>query len=648
MYYSDGGRDLRVRTKGRRHFGGIKREIGANVIANSSTNRQNLKKLFSDRNEAAGSMESVDIGVGANAHRKRLENGLSGAECAGTGKEVDEDGYDDTAEDGEYSDMPQEYKLIHKLGEGAFSTVYKAVERKLGRAVAIKIINKSDLTPKQLANIKNEISIMRRVSHRNVLRLIDLYNNAVHCYLVLEYCDGGEIFNKIIEYTYFSEDLTRHVFVQLLSAVDYLHSQNIAHRDIKPENLLFNTIPYHDRSREQFKRMKRSSDDDSKVDEGEFAMGVGGGGIGVIKLADFGLAKQLKPTSSVNSMLQTPCGTAGYTAPEIITCNGSKMRKFPDRRTQKHFYSKSVDVWSLGCFLYTVLCGFPPFYDDDHHQLTMKILNGDYVFLKPWWDEISLEAKDLICKMLTINPNERITIGEIWSHPWVKSHYSPKSPGYFDKFETEHLEVAENESDLPSPNHTTNGTSPSHPVDMKSPRADAIKKVFNNPAMSKSVGSKFKLRVQFTIDDFHELLISDKKSLPKSPLPPKGDINGVNFKDVFASRAIIDEDDEFDDDDDDDDEDDDEGDAEQNDELTSLDKFSDKQLESQHSSLQSNSSDDENSIHDEYNEDYQTRSSSIISGINGDYKFTLTLNDSNLLRRRSSTVKSNKSSPNEC
>ncbi|CUM53310.1 uncharacterized protein AC631_00551 [Debaryomyces fabryi] len=575
------------------------------------------------------------------------QNGGSGVQMS-VGDELEE-------EDGiRYGDLPAEYRLVHKLGEGAFSAVYKAVYEPTGRLVAIKIINKANLSGKQIANIHNEISIMKRLSHPNVLRLVDLFNNDKHCYIVLEYCDGGEIFNKIIEYTYFSEDLSRFIFSQLLSAVDYLHSINIAHRDIKPENLLFNTIPFHERPTEEFEKHKRTSDDNTKVDEGEFVGGVGGGGIGIIKLADFGLAKQLRPSNTMGSNLKTPCGTAGYTAPEVITCNGTKMKRFPNKQSQKHFYSKAVDIWSLGCFLYTILCGFPPFYDDDHHQLTLKILNGDYVFLKPWWDEVSLDAKDLICKMLTINPDDRITIKEIWNHPWIKDHYGPQSPSYFDSCDAEHVEYSGEVDHLNPMDISKNGSNSHFNADLMSPRAEAIKKVFNNPAMSNSRTTKFKLSassVQFTLDNLQDLLIHGKKTLPKSPLPSKKDFNKLTFKDVFdGNKTVIAENKAYEEDSEEEEDsidDLDESSDELNDELTSLDKFSVKQLESQRSSLKSNSSDDENSLHDDYNEDYQTRSSSIISGINGDYKFTLNLNDSNLLRRRSSTVKSNKSLPAE-
>ena len=101
----------------------------------------------------------------------------------------------------------------------------------------------------------------------------------------------------------------------------------------------------------------------------------------------------------------TPCGTVGYTAPEIVK----------DER-----YSKSVDMWALGCVLYTLLCGFPPFYDESIQVLTEKVARGQYTFLSPWWDDISKSAQDLVSHLLTVNPDKRYTIHEFLNHPWIR------------------------------------------------------------------------------------------------------------------------------------------------------------------------------------------------------------------------------------
>jgi serine/threonine protein kinase len=140
--------------------------------------------------------------------------------------------------------------------------------------------------------------------------------------------------------------------------------------------------------------------DEDKEDEGEFIPGVGSGGIGRIKLADFGLSKVIWDSSTM-----TPCGTVGYTAPEIVK----------DER-----YSKSVDMWAMGCVLYTLLCGFPPFYDESIQVLTEKVARGQYTFLSPWWDDISKSAQDLISHLLTVDPEKRYTIKEFLDHPWIR------------------------------------------------------------------------------------------------------------------------------------------------------------------------------------------------------------------------------------
>lgn len=172
------------------------------------------------------------------------------------------------------------------------------------------------------------------------------------------------------------------------------------YRDIKPENLLFVPIPFNERATP----LPPNEFDEPKEDEGQFIEGVGGGGIGQVKIADFGLSKVVWDQKTM-----TPCGTVGYTAPEIVK----------DQR-----YSKSVDMWALGCVLYTLLCGFPPFYDESIKVLTEKVSKGQYTFLSPWWDTISNEAKDLIENLLHVDPEKRYTILEFLDHPWMKNKVS--------------------------------------------------------------------------------------------------------------------------------------------------------------------------------------------------------------------------------
>ena len=230
---------------------------------------------------------------------------------------------------------------------------------------------------------------------------------------------GGELFHQIVKLTYFSEELSRHVILQVASGIQYMHEERgVVHRDIKPENILFEGIPII-----PSRVPKQRPYDEEKEDEGEFIPGVGGGGIGRVKIADFGLSKVVWDQDTM-----TPCGTVGYTAPEIVK----------DER-----YSKAVDMWALGCVLYTLLCGFPPFYDESINVLTEKVARGYYTFLSPWWDDISAScasfaprvalvpfqeltqqtrsAKDLITHLLDVNPETRYTIDEFLAHPWCKT-----------------------------------------------------------------------------------------------------------------------------------------------------------------------------------------------------------------------------------
>ncbi|KAF9484012.1 Pkinase-domain-containing protein [Pholiota conissans] len=314
------------------------------------------------------------------------------------------------------------YQLTDKMGDGAFSNVYRAVETSTAKPYAIKVVRKFELNASQegdkhlnpqfkkkprvteRANVLKEVQIMRGTSHPSIVKLYAFSESDEHFFLVMELMPGGELFHQIVKLTYFSENLSRHVILQVAQGIRYLHEERgVVHRDIKPENLLFDRIDIIP-SKNPIKRPY----DDEKEDEGEFIPGVGGGGIGRVKIADFGLSKVVW-----NEETMTPCGTVGYTAPEIVK----------DER-----YSKSVDMWALGCVLYTLLCGFPPFYDESINVLTEKVAKGYYTFLSPWWDDISHSAKDLITHLLCVDPAQRYTIDEFLAHPWCNAAPAPPPP----------------------------------------------------------------------------------------------------------------------------------------------------------------------------------------------------------------------------
>ncbi|KAI0347047.1 Pkinase-domain-containing protein [Trametopsis cervina] len=317
----------------------------------------------------------------------------------------------------------EDYKLVEKMGDGAFSNVYKAIDIRTGQKVAVKVVRKYELSASQAgdrhlnkefkkkprvterANILKEVQIMRGINHPGIVKLLLFFESAEHYFLVLELMEGGELFHQIVKLTYFSENLARHVILQVAEGIRYLHEERgVVHRDIKPENLLFERIPVVPSPNPPSNQFG----EEAKEDEGEFIPGVGGGGIGRVKIADFGLSKVVWDEQTM-----TPCGTVGYTAPEIVR----------DER-----YSKSVDMWALGCVLYTLLCGFPPFYDEKIDELTKKVAMGHYTFLSPWWDPISPTAKDLITHLLCVDPSQRYTIEEFLNHPWCKAAPGPPPP----------------------------------------------------------------------------------------------------------------------------------------------------------------------------------------------------------------------------
>lgn len=275
---------------------------------------------------------------------------------------------------------------------------------------------------------------MRQLDHPNIIKLVEFSESRQYYYIVLELAPGGELFHQIVRLTYFSEELSRHVILQVAQALEYLHEEKgVVHRDIKPENILFEPIPMVP---SKHPKPKQPGDED-KVDEGEFIPGQGAGGIGRIKIADFGLSKIVWDNQTM-----TPCGTVGYTAPEIVK----------DER-----YSKSVDMWALGCVLYTLLCGFPPFYDESIEVLTEKVAKGQYTFLSPWWDEISKSAQDLISHLLTVDPEKRYTITEFLAHPWIAGNgptpreEMKKADGMLRAFDATKFEEAGRRYDFRSP-----------------------------------------------------------------------------------------------------------------------------------------------------------------------------------------------------
>ncbi|KAL4875966.1 kinase-like domain-containing protein [Aspergillus karnatakaensis] len=386
-------------------------EPTTNVSAVHAEQQRQPQGAFSP---AAGNLDAIDskMATSQSQHSSPEVSGKRGREA-----EIEQIIAEEKTNRSKMPNYPglERWVLVEKMGDGAFSNVYRARDT-TGEfdQVAIKVVRKFEMNSTQSvahlhpdfqkkpkaaerANILKEVQIMRQLDHPNIVKLVQFSESRQYYYIVLELCPGGELFHQIVRLTYFSEELSRHVIVQVAKAIEYLHeTSGVVHRDIKPENLLFYPTEFVPSKRPK----PRQPGDEDKVDEGEFIPGKGAGGIGVIKIADFGLSKVIW-----DSQTMTPCGTVGYTAPEIVK----------DER-----YSKSVDMWALGCVLYTLLCGFPPFYDESIQVLTEKVARGQYTFLSPWWDDISKSAKDLISHLLTVDPDERYTIKQFLDHPWVR------------------------------------------------------------------------------------------------------------------------------------------------------------------------------------------------------------------------------------
>ncbi|KAJ7927399.1 kinase-like domain-containing protein, partial [Mycena leptocephala] len=235
---------------------------------------------------------------------------------------------------------------------------------------------------------------MRGANHLSIVTLISFFESKENYFLGLEpiyLMTGGELFRQITKLLYFSENLSRHIMLQVANGLQYLHEEcGVAHRGIKPENIFFERIPIVP-SRYPIRRKYY----EEREDEGEFIPGVGGGGIGRVKIGDFGLSKVVW-----NAETTTVCGTVTYTAPELAN---------------NEPYGMGVDMWALGCVFYTFLCGFPPFHGETDSAL---VESGYFTFLSPWWDDISLSAQDLIQHLLCVDPLRRYTPKELLVHPW--------------------------------------------------------------------------------------------------------------------------------------------------------------------------------------------------------------------------------------
>ncbi|TMW65567.1 hypothetical protein Poli38472_008209 [Pythium oligandrum] len=271
----------------------------------------------------------------------------------------------------EFAMFRAKYALMKEIGEGSFSIVHRAASRLTGQLCAVKCCKHSNA-------LEEEVGILRRLSHPNIIGLEGVYCQDDMFYVVMDYMQDGDLCERLIQKQRFTEPEAKVIIIQVLRALEYLHRNNVLHRDIKPENILLHGA--------------------------------------MVKIADFGLAKQLP---NATSMLKRSCGTLEYAAPELL-CGKP--------------YGLKSDIFSLGVVLYVLLFGAFPFsiesaaalqrmerFPDGVDVRDMSCLHPD----NAQWKKVSPAAQDVLLRMLCVNEKERFTARELLVHPWFDMTPSP-------------------------------------------------------------------------------------------------------------------------------------------------------------------------------------------------------------------------------
>ena len=254
----------------------------------------------------------------------------------------------------------ENYHVLHPIGEGSFGKVFKGRRKNSGQTVAIKFISKRGKSEKDLANFRQEIQIMKKLHHENIILLLDSFETPSEFCLITEF-GQGELFEILEDDKNLPESEIRKLAQQLVQALYYLHSNRIIHRDMKPQNILISSN-------------------------------------GVIKLCDFGFARAM---SSNTMVLKSLKGTPLYMAPEIV---------------QELPYNHTVDLWSLGVILYELFVGQPPFYTSNLYSLIQLIVKDPVKYP----DNMSPEFKSFLKRLLNKAPQERLSWPDLLEHPFIK------------------------------------------------------------------------------------------------------------------------------------------------------------------------------------------------------------------------------------
>ena len=246
-------------------------------------------------------------------------------------------------------DVSEKYLFETQLGTGYFGSV-KLVIPKIdsNKKYACKSIDKTKLPLKKINNLIREIETLSMVDHPNIIKYYETYNDSQYFHIIMEYCTGGELFERIVQKKRFNENIVCNLIFKIASAIHHCHSLGIVHRDLKPENILFEN-------------------------KSEFSE---------IKLIDFGLSRKILNEDDLHSIVGSPF----YVAPEVLEGN----------------YDEKCDIWSIGVITYCLLSGRPPFYSESREELFKKIKKENVSFSKKIWENISIDAMEYI-KMLLNN-----------------------------------------------------------------------------------------------------------------------------------------------------------------------------------------------------------------------------------------------------
>ena len=266
--------------------------------------------------------------------------------------------------------LKEKYEFLGQIGKGYFGKIYSVKVIKTGEMRACKQLSKLGIVDHK--KLQREIDILMKADHPNIIKLYEYFESKNNFYLVMEECNGGELFDKIIEHIdndeMYTEKEAAEIIMEIMSAIEYCHNNGICHRDLKPENLLY---------------LKKGDEKDNPI-----------------KIIDFGLSQNI----DIKKILSSKVGTAYYVSPEILSGK----------------YNEKCDIWSAGVILYVLLSGDPPFNGPSDRVIYSKIKNMKFDFPSNKWNSISSEAKDLLNHML-VPENERYTAKQVLAHPWFKN-----------------------------------------------------------------------------------------------------------------------------------------------------------------------------------------------------------------------------------